>query len=149
MEVLLFIFCGNHVVSGKHKALTNNVTLPVLFWRKHFDCVSDDFAKFAHTMDWDTILAAVAGGVSPDRWNSMAGGTLLWRAIRENNYDAAQKLIKLGTDTEVKAENGKTALMFAVEMVCCCKLNACVFVFVISYLALYSCIFLLPTLKAQ
>ena len=74
-------------------------------------------AKSIQAGDWSTTLGAIAGGMSPDYWDSKTGGTLLWKAIEENNQDVAKKLIKFGADIEIKAENGKTALMLAVELV--------------------------------
>ena len=79
--------------------------------------ISDDFARSVQAGEWHFILGAVASGHSADSWDYGIGGTLLWKAIEENNYAVARKLIKFGADIEVRAENGKTALMFAVETV--------------------------------
>ena len=55
--------------------------------------------------------------MTPDYWDNVTGGTLLWRAVEENNDVVAKKLIKFGANVNYKAENGKTVLMFSVEEV--------------------------------
>ena len=73
--------------------------------------------KYADNDEWRMILGGIAGGMDPNYWDSATGGTLLWKAIETNKYDVAKKLIKFGANIDFKAENGKTALMLAVEKV--------------------------------
>lgn len=73
--------------------------------------------KSIQSGSWNAILGAVAGGMDVDSWDSVSGGTLLWKAIEMGSYNAAKTLIKFGANVNYKAENGKTALMIAVEKV--------------------------------
>ena len=75
------------------------------------------FAKAVREGDWTKILGGVANGVDPDYWEAISGGTLLWKAIENDQYDVTKKLLKFGANPNYRAENGKTALMVAVESV--------------------------------
>ena len=73
--------------------------------------------KAVRAGDWVQILGAVAWGIDADYWDTETKGTLLWKAIESDEYDVATKLLALGANVNYKAENGKTALMLAVEHV--------------------------------
>ena len=67
--------------------------------------------------EYETVLGGIASGMNPDCWDPNNGGTPLWGAIEDDRYDIAKKLLRLGSNPNCQADNGKSALMVAVERV--------------------------------